>query len=85
MNSSTVVVTGEDDGAETVGLTGAYVAWETVNGNEQTSIYCIGWTVDPTTQQVGNQASIAANLVDYENGWADPSTLVPVVESQCGS
>jgi S1-C subfamily serine protease len=83
LQASTVVVTGENDGSTTVGLTGAYVAWETVNGDQRTSIYCIGWTVDPNDQQVVNQASIDSDLVDYQSGWADPSSVVTVVESQC--
>jgi hypothetical protein len=83
LNASTVVITGENDGSSTVGLTGAYVAWETVNGDQRTSIYCISWNVDPNAQQVDDQASIDSDLVNFEAGWADPSTVVTVVESQC--
>jgi S1-C subfamily serine protease len=83
LSASTVVVTNESDAASNVNLTGAYVAWETVNGNQQTSIYCIDWAVDTNSQQVQNASSIDSNLVAYANGWVDPSTLVSVVQGQC--
>jgi hypothetical protein len=82
LQASTVVITSENDGT-TTGLTGAYVAWETVSGNQRTSIYCIAWNVNPNEQQVVGQTSIDSDLVDYQSGWADPSSVVAVVESQC--
>jgi len=83
LNASTVVITNESDSASSVELTGAYVAWETVNGTRQTSIYCIDWQVDPALQQVENQSAIASNQVGYQSKWVNPSALVPVVETQC--
>jgi S1-C subfamily serine protease len=83
LNASTVVITNESGSASSVNLTGAYVAWEIVNGNRQTSVYCIDWQVDPALKQVENQSAIASNLVGYQSQWVDPSALVPVVETQC--
>jgi hypothetical protein len=85
LNQSTVVVTG--DGANnpdgTVNLTGAYVAWETVNGNQQTSIYCISWDVDPGNRQVLSQSSDGPTLADYQSGWEDPQSMESAVLNQC--
>jgi hypothetical protein len=84
LNKSTVVVKGTaDNGDGTVSLTGAYVAWETVNGSQQTSIYCIGWDVNPGSGQVNSQSSIGSSVEDYQAGWADPQSLESVVTTKC--
>ena len=84
LNESTVVVTGEIDGGnDTVDLTGAYVAWETVKGNQQTSIYCITWAVDPGDHEVINQSSAGSNNEDYQSGWVDPQSLESAVTGVC--
>jgi len=84
LNLSTVVVTGEsDNGDGTVNLNGAYVAWETVNGNQQTSVYCIDWDINPTAQQVLTQSSDGSSQEDYEPGWVSPQSLERVVQGQC--
>jgi hypothetical protein len=83
LNSSTVVVTKESDAGAAVNLAGAYVAWESVNGNQQTSIYCIDWSVDTNSQQVQSETAIDSNLVAYANTWVDPTTVDSVVQGQC--
>jgi len=83
LDQSTVVVTGESDSGSTVNLTGAYVAWENVNGGQRTSIYCIGWQIDTSAQVVDNQSSIDTNLIGYANQWVDPSTTVATVLATC--
>ncbi len=84
LTESTVIVTNAiDNGNATSTLTGAYVAWESVNGSERTSIYCIQWLVNPGSQQVVNQTNIDSPLVDYEAGNVDPTALVSVVSNQC--
>jgi hypothetical protein len=84
LDQSTVVVTSEShNGDGTVDLTGAYVAWETANGNQQTSVYCISWDVNPGSQQVVSQSADGPSLEDYQSGWADPQSMESVVTSQC--
>jgi len=83
LDASTVVVTSESDSGSQVTLTGGYVAWETVSGQERTSIYCIRWGVDLGAQVVQSQSSIDSNLVAFDSQWNDPSTLVPTVTGQC--
>jgi hypothetical protein len=83
LNQSTVVVTSESGNGTSVTLTGAYVAWETVNGDARTSIYCIQWDVNPALQQVVNQVAVDSNTVGYQNQWVDPSSTVSFVMSQC--
>jgi len=85
LDQSTVVVTGDgpDNPDGTVNLTGAYVAWETVNGNQQTSIYCISWDVNPGSRQVLSQSSDGPSLEDYQSGWAVPQSLESAVLDRC--
>jgi hypothetical protein len=85
LNDSTVVVTHETPNSDgTVNLTGGYIAWETVHDSQQTSVYCIGWHIDPAAQTVLGQATIGAgSLTDVDSGWAAPSSLVSDVSSQC--
>jgi hypothetical protein len=83
LNASTVVITGETDSGSTVGLSGAYVAWETVAGVQRTSIYCISWNVIPQATEVQSESSIDSNLVAYQDQWTDPTDLVSVVANQC--
>jgi len=84
LNQSTVVVTDEsDNGDGSVNLNGAYVAWETVNGSQQTSVYCIDWDINPTAQQVLTQSSDGSSQEAYAPGWVSPQSLESVVQGRC--
>lgn len=83
LNDSTVVITNESDDGSAVTLTGAYVAWETVNGSQRTSIYCVSWQVETDSEQVESLSNVDSPLIGYASAWVDPSTLENVVTGQC--
>jgi hypothetical protein len=83
LNQSTVVVTVEQDNGPTTLLSGSYVAWETVSGNQQTSLYCTAWSVDPGSNQVVSATAQAAHS-DYQSGWVNPSDLTGAIQALCG-
>jgi hypothetical protein len=86
LSASTVEVTGWSDpgtGAP-VSVDGAYVAWETVHGNQQTSIYCISWSVSLDNTLL-HETSIGTDSVPFSSGWIDPQSLTQAVQSHCGT
>lgn len=90
LRTSTVVIT-EASSQETSGivtLAGAYVAQETLDTGQRTSLYCQQWTIDLSQDQVVG----ATNLVTTTNlvptpGWTSPSdpTLLGQVQQSCHS
>ena len=85
LDASTVVVTGEGTSGGNLLLRGAYVAWETINEQPRTSIYCTQWTVSPSVKQILSTKSIGSDLVGYTSDWTNPVSLVSVVSSTCGT
>lgn len=79
LEESTVVVT--DVTADSTRLTGAYVAWETADGLDRTSIYCMTWTVDPTGRTLSDARNSGAE--ERFDGWIDPATLTDRVDELC--
>jgi hypothetical protein len=84
LDASTVVVTREGTSGGNLLLRGAYVAWETINEQPGTSIYCTQWTVNPSVKQIISTKSIGSDLVGYTSHWTNPASLVSVVSSTCG-
>ncbi|HXW79945.1 MAG TPA: S1C family serine protease [Acidimicrobiales bacterium] len=83
LQASTVVITAEGASAANVVLMGAYVAWETFDGVNRSSIYCGQWTVNVPAGELVDVKSVGSDLVGYTAGWANPASLVPVVVAQC--
>ena len=84
LRESTIVITGEGVGNEgSMPITGAYVAWEVVNGAQQTSIYCTRWDVNIAEGQILTEASNGPSQSGVTNGWADPKAELPAVVAAC--
>lgn len=82
LHESTVIVTSEFDDAYEVD--GAYLAWEQLSsGAKQTSVYCVHWEVDSTSQQVASQESTGTAHTAEWTGWVDPATVAAQVQSLC--
>ena len=83
LSKSTVIVTSSSDDGTTETLRGGYVAWETVGGNQRTSIYCGQWIVDLGSNTVTSATSIGSNDVGYAQDWTDPATAMGTVKNLC--
>ena len=84
LQHSTVVITQAFAPANPEILHGAYVAWEAVPA-QQTSIYCVAWSVDTTQNVVVQAQSVGNPIAPYQSGWVSPNdpTLLQTVQQQC--
>lgn len=79
--STVIALSVSADGTQ---VQGAYLAWETVGGNQRTSIYCTNWTVNPAAGTVTNETSQDLNhQTGMWSSWEDPAAAAPQVQNVC--
>lgn len=80
LNESTVIVSYA--APDSTGVDGAYLAWETTDSGEQTSIYCRHWTLTNAGTTVTDEVG-GTSMQAHWPRWVDPSEVTDEVIGLC--